>query len=118
MSSRAPKGQHLNRRLSVRFIAATLSIWVGYGQAAQDWPLVITAERSAACAQALSLGRQQVRTDGLRAPFSLLNWNVEKAQHPELISKFTAFAKKSDLIFLQEAVPLKKTQTVIEQSLF
>lgn len=118
MSPPAPKGQHLNRRLSVRFIAATLSIWVGYGQAAQDWPLVITAERSAACAQALSLGRQQVHTDGLRAPFSLLNWNVEKAQHPELISEFTAFAKKSDLIFLQEAVPLKKTQTAIEQSLF
>jgi endonuclease/exonuclease/phosphatase (EEP) superfamily protein YafD len=118
MSPPAPKGQHLNRRLSVRFIAATLSIWVGYGQAAQDWPLVITAERSAACAQALSLGRQQVHTDGLRAPFSLLNWNVEKAQHPELISEFTAFAKKSDLIFLQEAVPLKKAQTAIEQSLF
>ena len=48
----------------------------------------------------------------------MLNWNVEKAQHPDLVSEFAAFAKKSDLIFLQEAVPLKKTQTVIEQSLF
>ena len=56
--------------------------------------------------------------NGLTSPFSLLNWNVEKAQHPELITAFAKFAKGSDLIFLQEAVPLKKNQTVIEQSLF
>ena len=118
MSPRAPKGQHLNRQQSVRFIAAALSIWVGYGQANQEWPLIIPAARSAACANALSLSQQQVHSGGLRAPFTLLNWNVEKAQHPNLVSEFAAFAKKSDLIFLQEAVPLKKTQTVIEQSLF
>jgi len=119
MSDRSSKGQRLGGPLSARVIASTvLSVWVGCGQAAQDWPLVITAERSEACAQGLSLGRQQVRTDGLEAPFSLLNWNVEKAQHPDLVSEFAALAKKSDLIFLQEAVPLQKTQTVIEQSLF
>lgn len=118
MSPRASKGQHLNRQLCVKFIAAALFIWVGYGQATQEWPLVITAARSEACANALSLGQLQVRNGGLRTPFSLLNWNVEKAQHPDLVSEFAAFAKKSDLIFLQEAVPLKKTQTVIEQSLF
>ena len=35
-----------------------------------------------------------------------------------LVSEFAELARLSDLIFLQEAVPLKKTQTVIEQSLF
>ena len=37
----------------------------------------------------------------------MLNWNVEKAQHPDLITEFAAYAERSDLIFLQEAVPLK-----------
>ena len=35
-----------------------------------------------------------------------------------LVSEFAELARLSDLIFLQEAVPLKKNQTVIEQSLF
>ena len=50
--------------------------------------------------------------------FSMLNWNVEKAQHPDLVTAFAAYAERSDLIFLQEAVPLKKTETVIAQSLY
>ena len=78
------------------------------GQAAETWPLVVTADQSGQCAQALSKGRQQERTEGLATPFSVLNWNVEKAQHPGLITEFAAFAERSDLIFLQEAVPLKK----------
>ena len=53
---------------------------------------------------------------GLAATFSLLNWNVEKAKDPSLVREFAELARLSDLIFLQEAVPLKKTQTVIEQS--
>jgi endonuclease/exonuclease/phosphatase (EEP) superfamily protein YafD len=48
----------------------------------------------------------------------MLNWNVEKAQHPNLVTEFAAYAEHSDLIFLQEAVPLKKTETVIAQSLY
>ena len=48
----------------------------------------------------------------------MLNWNVEKAQHPDLVTEFAAYAERSDLIFLQEAVPLKKTATVIAQSLY
>jgi endonuclease/exonuclease/phosphatase (EEP) superfamily protein YafD len=48
----------------------------------------------------------------------MLNWNVEKAQHPDLVTAFAAYAERSDLIFLQEAVPLKKTETVIAQSLY
>ena len=81
-------------------------------------PLVVTADRSQECAAALSQGRQQLSVGGSPASFSLLNWNVEKAQHPDLISEFAHFAKRSDLIFLQEAVPLRKTETVIEQSLY
>ena len=119
MSSRSAEPKGADRRLSLRFIAvALLSVWVSNGHAAEEWPRVISSEGSGACAQALSLGRQQVRKDGLRTPFSLLNWNVEKAQHPSLVAEFEALAKRSDLIFLQEAVPLKKTDAVIEQSLY
>ena len=78
----------------------------------------MTADQSDQCAQALSKGRQQERTEGLAASFSMLNWNVEKAQHPDLVTAFAAYAERSDLIFLQEAVPLKKTETVIAQSLY
>ena len=53
----------------------------------------------------------------MAASFSMLNWNVEKAQHPDLVTEFAAYAERSELIFLQEAVPLKKTETVIAQSL-
>ena len=107
------------RRTCIHHIASVLlAAWVGCGQAAEEWPLVVTADRSGQCVRALSLGRQQTGTGGLSTPFSLLNWNVEKAQHPGLVAEFAAFAKRSDLIFLQEAVPLKKTEAVVEQSLY
>ena len=48
----------------------------------------------------------------------MLNWNVKKAQHLDLVTEFAAYAERSDLIFLQEAVPLKKTETVIAQLLY
>ena len=112
-------GARLARPPSVSYIAAAmLAYWVSCGQAAEEWPLVVTADQSDQCAQALSEGRQQTGTDGLATPFSVLNWNVEKAQHPDLVTEFAAFAKRADLIFLQEAVPLRKTETVIKQSLY
>ena len=95
-----------------------LACWASFAHAVELWPLVITAERSAECAQALSKGRQKERTGGLATSFSMLSWNVEKAQHPDLITEFAAYAERSDLIFLQEAVPLKKNHTVIAQSLY
>ena len=108
-----------SRRTSIRHIvSALLAAWISCGAAADEWPLVVTADRSDQCRQALSLGRQQTVSGGLSTPFSLLNWNVEKAQHPRLVAEFAAFAKQSDLIFLQEAVPLKKTEAVVEQSLY
>ena len=58
------------------------------------------------------------KTAGSRQRSPYFNWNVEKAQDPSLVSEFAELARLSDLIFLQEAVPLKKIQTVIEQSLF
>ena len=84
----------------------------------KEWPLIVTADHADECGQALALGQQAQRDGGLAATFSLLNWNVEKAKHPGLVSEFAELARLSDLIFLQEAMPLKKTQTVIEQSLF
>ena len=84
----------------------------------KEWPLIVTADHADECGQALALGQQAQHDGGLAATFSLLNWNVEKAKHPGLVSEFAELARLSDLIFLQEAVPLKKTQTVIEQSLF
>jgi len=95
-----------------------VACWVSFAHTAEPWPLVITAERSAECTQALSKGRQHERARGLATSFSMLNWNVEKAQHPNLVTEFAAFAERSDLIFLQEAVPLKTTETVIAQSLY
>ena len=61
--------------------------------------------------------RFKVRFLADAALFSLLIWNA-RSQRLSLISAFAELARLSDLIFLQEAVPLKKTQTVIEQSLF
>ena len=84
----------------------------------EEWPLIVTADHADECEQALALGQQAQQDGGLAATFSLLNWNVEKAKDPSLVSEFAELARLSDLIFLQEAVPLKKTQTVIEQSLF
>ena len=119
MSLRSSAGLSPARRLSATRIATVLlACCVSCGQAAEEWPLIVTADQSGQCAQALSKGRQQTGTDGLTTPFSLLNWNVEKAQHPDLISEFAAYAERSDLIFLQEAVPLKKSETVIAQSLY
>ena len=119
MSLRYLAGLSPARRLSVNHLAAAvLTCWVSYGQAAETWPLVVTADQSDQCAGALSKGRQQERAEGLAASFSLLNWNVEKAQHPELVTAFAAYAERADLIFLQEAVPLKKTETVVAQSLY
>ena len=107
------------RRTSIRHIvSALLTAWISCGAAADEWPLVVTADRSDQCTHALALGRQQTGTGGLITPLSLLNWNVEKAEHPDLVTEFAAFAEHSDLIFLQEAVPLKKTAAVIEQSLY
>lgn len=107
------------RQLSVTHIATMLlACWVSCGQAGEAWPLVVTGDQSSQCAQALSKGRQQTGSDGLTTPFSLLNWNVEKARHPDLVTEFAAYAERSDLIFLQEAVPLKKAETVIAQSLY
>ena len=84
----------------------------------KEWPLIVTADHADECGQALALGQQAQQDGGLAATFSLLNWNVEKAKDSSLVSEFAELARLSDLIFLQEAVPLKKTQTVIEQSLF
>ena len=87
MSLRSSAGLSPARRLSVNyFTAALLARWVSYGQAAKTWPLVVTADQSGQCAQALSKGWQQNRTAGLATSFSTLNWNVEKAQHPNFDS--------------------------------
>jgi len=119
MSLRSLLGLRPARRLAGTHIGgALLACWVSFGQAAETWPLVVTADRSGQCAQALSKGRQRERTGGLMTPFAMLNWNVEKAQHPELVAAFAAYAERSDLMFLQEAVPLKKTETMIAQSLY
>ncbi len=96
----------------------TLTLLLGNYPASAREAVVVPPESSGKCAEALFADRRQYSSQGLPQLFSVLNWNVEKAQHPNLVSEFAALAKKSDLIFLQEAVPLKKTQTVIEQSLF
>ena len=119
MSLLSSAGLSPTRQWPVTCIATVLlACWASFGRAAEPWPLIITAERSADCAQALSKGRQHERRGGLATPFSMLSWNVEKAQHPNLVTEFAAYAERSDLIFLQEAVPLKKTETVIAQSLY
>lgn len=81
-------------------------------------PVVVTADRSAACGEAIAQSPQIPYETGLPRTFSLLNWNVEKAQHPELIGAFAHLAKQADLIFIQEAVPVAKTETVISESLY
>lgn len=81
-------------------------------------PVVVTTDRSAACGEAVAESPQTPHETGLPSTFSLLNWNVEKAQHPELVSAFAYLAKQADLIFIQEAVPVAKTQTVISESLY
>lgn len=82
------------------------------------WPLIVTADRAEDCAQTLTTAQYADNIAGLGTSFALLNWNVEKAKDPGLLGEFAELAKRSDLIFLQEAVPLKKTQTLIEQSLY
>ena len=119
MSLPSTAGLSSARRLCIAHIsAALLACWASFGQGGEVWPLTVTADQSGQCAQALSKGRQEARTGGLATSFSMLNWNVEKAQHPDLVTEFAAYAERSDLIFLQEAVPLKKTATVIAQSLY
>ena len=86
-------------------------------RASEASPHVVKPEHSEHCAEALSQAQVSEADQGLALPFTVLNWNVEKAQHPELVTEFAAYAERSDLIFLQEAVPLKKTETVIAQSL-
>lgn len=81
-------------------------------------PIVITAERSDACSEAIMDEPQRRHETGLPRTLLLLNWNVEKAQHPELVGAFAHLAEQSDLIFIQEAVPVAKTETVISQSLY
>ena len=82
------------------------------------WPLIVTADRAEDCAQTLTTAQHADNIAGLGTSFALLNWNVEKAKDPGLLGEFAELAKRSDLIFLQEAVPLKKAQTLIEQSLY
>ncbi|MAP61202.1 MAG: hypothetical protein CME49_05290, partial [Halieaceae bacterium] len=87
MSLRSSAGLSPARRTSVNHSsAALLARWVSYGQGAKTWPLVVTADQSGQYVQALSKGRQQERTAGLATSFSTLNWNVEKAQHPNFDS--------------------------------
>ena len=87
-------------------------------RASEVTPHVVKPEHSERCAEALSQAPVSGADQGLAPPFTVLNWNVEKAQHPDLVTEFAAYAERSDLIFLQEAVPLKKTETVIAQSLY
>ena len=87
-------------------------------RASEASPHVVKPEHSERCAEALSQASVTATNQGLTPPIHVLNWNVEKAQHPDLVTEFAAYAGRSDLIFLQEAVPLKKTETVIAQSLY
>ena len=43
-------------------------------------PVVVTADRSAACGEAIAQSLQIPYETGLPRAFSLLNWNVEKAR--------------------------------------
>ncbi len=124
MSIFTPSGWYTTRQLLVGMIAVvgmgwwTSDVRATQTQDAEAWPRVITADRSEDCAETLAQARQALPTNGLATTFSLFSWNVEKAQNPLLVPQFAGFARNADLIFLQEAVPLKKTETVIEQSLF
>lgn len=82
------------------------------------WPLIVTADRAEDCAQTLTTAQHADNNAGLGTSFALLNWNVEKAKDPGLLGEFAELAKRSDLIFLQEAVPLRKAQTLIEEPLY
>ena len=124
LERKVPRDQYRLRNRSrgaqctrVSFIV-TLMWLLGSNPASSLDPVVVPPGSSGTCADALSAVQSQDSRQGLLPSFSLLNWNVEKAKDPGLISEFAELARLSDLIFLQEAVPLKKTQTVIEQSLF
>ena len=104
---------------SLRWIlAAAICSNMISAQASETSPLVVSPEQSGRCAETLSKAPITGADHGLALPFTVLNWNVEKAQHPDLVTEFAAYAERSDLIFLQEAVPLKKNETVIAQSLY
>ena len=62
------------------------------------------------CAEAVSADHRQDPSEGLPRLFSVLNWNVEKAKDPDLVSEFAALTKRSDLIFLQEAGATQKSR--------
>ncbi len=65
MSLRSSAGLSPAWRLSVNhFTAALLACWVSYGQAAETWPLVVTADQSGQCTQALSKGTATVAHSG------------------------------------------------------
>ena len=103
---------------SLRWIlAAAICSNMISAQASETPPLVVSPEQAGRCAETLSKAPITEADYGLALPFTVLNWNVEKAQHPDLVTEFAAYAERSDLIFLQEAVPLKKSETVIAQSL-
>ena len=124
MSIFTPSRCYTTRQLLVGIIAVVgMGWWTSEAratqkQAAEAWPRVITADRSEDCAETLAQARQALPTKGLATTFSLFSWNVEKAKNPLLVPQFAKFVRNADLIFLQEAVPLKKIETVIEQSLF
>ena len=104
---------------SLRWIlAAAICSNMISAQASETSPLVVNPEQSGRCAETLSKAPITEADHGLALPFTVLNWNVEKAKHPGLVTEFAAYAERSDLIFLQEAVPLKKAETVIAQSLY
>ena len=103
---------------SLRWIlAAAICSTMSSVRANEVIPHVVKPEHSDRCVEALSQAPVTAANQGLTPPIHVLNWNVEKAQHPDLVTEFATYAKRSDLIFLQEAVPLKKTETVIAQSL-
>ncbi len=105
--------------VSLRWIlAVAICSTMGYASASEVATHLLKPKHSERCTEALSQAPVTEADQGLVLPFTFLNWNVEKAQHPGLVAEFAAYAERSDLIFLQEAVPLKKNQTVIEQSLF
>jgi len=60
-------------------VTVLLASWASFPNAAEPWPLAITAK----CAQAFSKGRQKERKGSLATSFSILNWNVKKAQLAE-----------------------------------
>ena len=99
------------------FVVALCSNMIS-ARASEPYPLVVKPEQPERCVEELSKVPITATNQGLAMPIHVLSWNVEKAHHPNLVTEFATFAQRSDLIFLQEAVPLKKTETVIEQSLY